>query len=101
MNFLTLVNSANIQHIVIWSNEVVANDFQAQDSSFKQADIIMVLIVAGEREHEAGHARAGDGGARRGGAGGGDQGVPDGAAVQGDAPRLVRGAHAEHEALLL
>ena len=61
----------------------------------------MVQIVAGEREHEAGHARAGDRGARRGGAGGGDQGVPDGAAVQGDASRLVRGPHAEHEALLL
>ena len=57
--------------------------------------------VTGEREHEAGHSREGDGGSRRGGAGGGDQGVPDGAAVQGDAPRLVRGPHAEHEALLL
>ena len=30
----------------------MANDFQAQDSSFKQDDIIMVQIVAGEREED-------------------------------------------------
>ena len=62
---------------------------------------MILKIVSGEREHEAGHSREGDGGSRRGGAGGGDQGVPDGAAVQGDASRVVRGAHSEHEALLL
>ena len=60
-----------------------------------------LFLLAGEREHAAGHARARDGGARRGGAGGGDQGAPDGATVQGHAPRLVRRPRAEHEALLL
>ena len=58
-------------------------------------------MLSGERQHEARHSRAGDCGARRGCARGGDQGVPDGAAVQVDAPRLVRRPHAEHEALLL